>query len=145
MNFIPKTCSFHGLPKIHKSSENAAIQTHKSECINILNASELTFWAIIVGSSCSKSRLSNLIDIILQFTKQIKSYLSPYQMATFDNRSWYSKIAHELSTETISFYIDKQSDILYLRFTKEFHMNSIDLILNEQYFLNLETKTISKP
>ena len=75
-NYIPITSNF-GLPKIHKSKQiKNAVETQKSEYLEIPNPGDLKFRPIVAGLSCPTSRLSKLIDILLQpFLKKIKSYI----------------------------------------------------------------------
>ena len=76
-NHISKTSNFYGLPKIYKSKQiKNVIETQKSEYIEIPNSSDLKFKPIVAGPSCPTSRLSKLIDILLQpFLIKIKSYI----------------------------------------------------------------------
>ena len=75
-NYISKTSNFNGLPKIHKSKQiKTAVETQKSENIEIPNPSVLKFRSIVAGSSSPTSRFSKLIDILLQsFLNKIKLY-----------------------------------------------------------------------
>ena len=76
-NYISINCNFYGLPKIHKSKKiKNAVETQKSEYIEIPNPSNLKCRPIVAGTSCPTSRLSKLIDILLQpFPNKIKSYI----------------------------------------------------------------------
>ena len=116
----------------------------------IIDPPDLTFRPIVAGPSCPTHRLSNLIDILLQpFLKNIRSlvrddidFLSKIPeniydnstLTTFDVSSLYSNIPHELGKEAISYWIQKHSDNLHPRFNKEFVIEAIDLILNNNTF-----------
>ena len=112
-NHIFITSNFDGLPKIHKSKQiKNAKETQKSKYIEIPNPSDLKFRPIVAGLSCLTSRLSKLIDVLLQpFLNKIKSYIKdnidflnsiPEKIdpntliATFDVTNLYSNIPHEL-------------------------------------------------
>ena len=112
-NYISTTTNFYRLSKIHKSKQiKNAIETQKSEYIEIPNPSDLKFRPIVSGQSCPTSRLSKLIDILLQpFLNKIKSYIKdnidflnsiPEKIDTntlidpFDVTNLYSNIPHEL-------------------------------------------------
>ena len=66
-NYTPITSNFYELPKIHKSKQiKNAVVTQKSEYIEIPNPNDLKFRPIAAGPSFPTSRLSKLIDILLQ-------------------------------------------------------------------------------
>ena len=66
-NYISITNNFYGLHRIHKSKQiKNAVERQKSEYIEIPNPSDLKFRPIVAGRSCRTSRLSKLIDILLQ-------------------------------------------------------------------------------
>ena len=133
------TSNFYGLPKINKSKQiKNAGETQKSEYIEIPNPSDLKFTPIVAGPSCPTSKISKLIDILLQpFLNKIKSYIKdnldflnsiPEQIdpntliATLDVTNLYSNIPHELGKQAISFWIYKNPDTLHLRFNlKNYH------------------------
>lgn len=150
-NFIIKTNNLYGLPKIHKSEQiKYAISTQNSEYIQIHNPDDLKFRPIVAGPACPTSRLSNLIDILLQpFTNLIKSYIKDSThflkslpntvenetlITTFDVSSLYSNIPHDLGKKAISYWINKHTETLHPRFTEEFIIESIDIILNNNSF-----------
>ena len=76
-NYIPKTRNFYGLPKIHKSKQiKRAVETQKSEYIEIPNPSYLKFRSIVSGPSGPTNRLSKLIEILPEpFLIKIKSFI----------------------------------------------------------------------
>ena len=53
---------------------------------------------------------------------------------TFDVVSLYTSIPHDLGIESIGYWIEKYSDVMCDRFTKEFILSSIHLILKNNYF-----------
>ena len=123
-----------------------AVETQKSEYIIIPNHSDHKFRPIVAGQSCLTSRLSKLIDILLQyFLNKIKSYIKdsidflnsiPQKIdpntliAVFDVTNQYSNIPHELGKQDILFWIDTFPDTLHPGFNKKFIIEDIAIILN---------------
>ena len=151
VDFNTKTSNFYGLPKIHKSEIiKNAIQIQQSEYIEIHRPKDLKFRPIVAGPSCPTHRLSNLIDILLQpFLKEIKSFVrddidflckiptnidSNTILTTFDVSSLYSNIPHDLGREAISYWVSNFPFNLHHRFTEEFIIDAIDIILNNNTF-----------
>ena len=158
-NFECKTSNFYGLPKIHKSNIiNEACAKSTSNYVELKPPENLTFRPIVAGPVCETHRLSNLLDILLQpYTKYVKSYMKDTKdflkklpenidensiLVTFDVENLYSNIPHDLGLEAIDFWINKYPDELPNSISKEFIINSIKLILennsfcfNDTYFL----------
>ena len=158
-NFECKTSNFYGLPKIHKSKEiNDACTASMSKYVKIKPPDNLTFRPIVAGPTCETHRLSNLLDILLQpYTKYVKSYIKDTQdflqklpeqvveesiLVSFDVVNLYSNIPHDLGIEAISFWLNKYPKELPNRISKEFVLDGIKLILennsfcfNDSYFL----------
>ena len=62
---------------VRRNKNSRIVETQKSEYIEILNPSDLKLRPIAEGPSCPTSRLSKLIDILLQpFLYKIKRYSS---------------------------------------------------------------------
>ena len=105
----------------------------------------LTFRTIVDGPVCETHRLSDLLDILLQpYTKYVKVYIKDTKdflkklpenidensiLVTFDVENLYSNIPHDLGLEAIDFWINKYPNELPNRISKEFIINSIKLIL----------------
>ena len=158
-NFECKTSNFYGLPKIHKSDIiNEACAKSTSNYVELKPPENLTFRPIVADPVCETHRLINLLDILLQpYTKYVKSYIKDTKdflkklpenidensiLVTFDVENLYSNIPHDLGLEAIDFWINKYPDELPNRISKEFIINSIKLILennsfcfNDTYFL----------
>ena len=149
--FNHKTSFFYGLPKIHKSKQiTSAITKQKSEYIQLPRPTDLKFRPIVAGPVCPTHRLSNLIDIILQpYLKHVKSYVRDdidflnfipktvednVIMTSFDVTSLYSNIPHHLGKRAIKYWLDKFPETLNIRFTPDFILQSIDIILNNKTF-----------
>ena len=140
------TRNFYGLPKVHKSKQiSEAIQNQNDEYIEIFEPSDLTVRPIVGGPNCPTRPLSELIDIILKpFLVHIKSYVrdnldflkkcsrennDSTVLLTFDVKSLYTNIAHTYGLEAINFWIEKHQESLHPRFTKQFILDSIKVIL----------------
>lgn len=149
--FESKTSQFYGLPKVHKSKLILEqIKLQNSDYITLKEPEDLKFRPIVAGPSCPTHRLSNLIDILLKpFITKVKSYVRddldflnhiPQTvtdnsiLCTFDVVSLYSNIPHDLGIEAISYWIDKYPENLMPRFDKEFILEGLKLILNNNTF-----------
>lgn len=151
-NFEAKTSNFYGLPKVHKSKIiNEKCKSATSGYVEISEqVNDLKLRPIVAGPSCHTHRLSNLIDILLRpYTKHIHSYLRDTTdflnslpmtvptnaiLATFDIESLYSNIPHTLGLEAIKHWLEKYPDILNSRFSKDFILEGIKLILENNIF-----------
>ena len=150
-HFDFKTSGFYGFPKIHKSKiicQEAKVQ--KKPYIRVLRPADLKFRPIVAGPRCPTSRLSNFVDILIRpFTLHLQSYLRdtidflnylPKTVAestilvSFDVTSLYTNINHELSVKAMEYWINKHPGSLNPRFSKEFTIDSILLILTNNTF-----------
>ena len=145
---------FYGLPKIHKS-EMIRNECNKinSEYLELLDPEDLKFRPIVAGPACETHRLSNLVDILLKpFIEKVKSYVrdgidflnyipktvpSNTLLVSFDVVNLYTNITHELGIEAINSWLSKYPDLIHKRFSKEFILESIKTILeNNNFFFN---------
>ena len=150
-NFDYRTSQFYGLPKIHKSKTIIkAINDQNLEYIEILNPPDLKFRPIVAGPACPTHRISHLIDqLILPFVKFVKSYVrddldflghipntisTSETFVTFDVSSLYSNISHELGIKAIDFWLDKLPHLINSRFPKDFIIEAIKIILQNNNF-----------
>ena len=131
------------------------IQVQNSEYIKINETSDLTLRPIVAGPNCPTRRLSNLVDILLKpFLIHIKSYIKDNLdflakcsretkrdtiLATFDVVGLYSNIPHEYGLEAIEYWLDKFPESLHPRFSKEFVLESVEFIL-ENNNLNFDNE-----
>ena len=146
-----KTSGFYGLPKIHKSKiicQEAKVQ--KKPYIRVLRPADLKFRPIVAGPRCPTSRLSNFVDILIKpFTLHVQSYLrdtidflnylpktvpESTILLSFDVTSLYTNINHELGVKAMEYWINKHPGSLNPRFSKEFIIDSILLILTNNTF-----------
>ena len=152
LNFEFKSSSFYGLPKIHKSNLiKEKCQKTYSTYLELKDPSDLKFRPIVAGPVCETHRLSNLIDLLLKpFIKHVKSYVrddldflshlptSVNQntlLVSFDVTNLYTSISHSLGLEAIEFWLDKYPSLIHRRFTKQFILEGIKTILENNNFL----------
>ena len=146
-----KNSGFYGLPKIYKSKiicQEAKVQ--KKRYIRVLRPADLKFRPIVAGPRCPTSRLSNFVDILIKpFTLYVQSYLRDTMdflnylpktvpestiLVSFDVTSLCANINHELGVKAMEYWINKHPGSLNPRFSKEFIIDSILLILTNNTF-----------
>ena len=151
-NFYFKESNFYGLPKIHKCNtiKNAIETQRNQEYITCIEPNDLTFRPIVGGPQSPTQRLSNLIDILLKpFCNHINSYLrdsldfltqlpntttNDSILTTFDITNMYSNIDTTLGIEAISYWIDQHPNSLHQRFSKQFLIDAIKIVLENNTF-----------
>ena len=144
---------FYGLPKTHKS-EMIRNECNKinSEYLEILDPEDLKFCPIVAGLACETHRLRNLVDILLKpFIEKVKSFVrddidflnyipktlpSNTLLVSFDVVNFYTNITHELGIEAIKSWLSKYPDLIHKRFSKQFVLESIKMILENNNFFN---------
>ena len=152
LNFEVKTSNFYGLPKVHKSKQiNEKCKSANSGYVEITDKiSDLKLRPIVAGPSCHTHRLSNLIDVLLRpYTEHVTSYLRDTTdflnnlpdtipkdtiLTSFDIEALYSNIPHKLGLEAIKYWIEKYPYTLNSRFSKEFILDGIKFILENNIF-----------
>ena len=154
LDFECKPSMFYGLPKIHKSKLiNKECTQIDGEYLELLDPEDLTFRPIVAGPACETHRLSNLIDILLKpFISKIQSYVRddidflkyvpkivPHNtlLVSFDIVSLYTNISHDLGIKAINSWLTKYPELIHERFSKEFILESIKIILeNNNFYFN---------
>ena len=152
LNFEVKTSNFYGLPKVYKSKQiNVKCKSANSGYAEITDKiSDLKLRPIVAGPSCHTHRLSNLIDILLRpYTEHVTSYLRDTTdllnnlpdtipkdtiLTSFDIEALYSNIPHKLGLEAVKYWIEKYPNTLNSRFSKEFILDGIKFILENNIF-----------
>ena len=143
----------YGLPKIHKIDIDInAITPDEYGVVKIEPPSNLTFRPIISSTFAPTSHLSAFIDEILKpIVPGLRSYCrDTYDfidklprnniidnntlLVSFDVVSLYTSIPHELGLQAIYFWLQKSQSILCTRFTSDFILSSIELILKNNFF-----------
>ena len=150
--FRPKTSLFYGLPKIHKSKIiNEAIEVQNAEYIKSLEPIDLELRPIVAGFLCPTRRLSNLTDILLKpFLIKVESYIRDdidflskcnrnvnghTILTSFDIKSLYTSIPHDLGLEAIAYWLDTYPELLHPRFAKTFVLKGLEFVLTNNNFL----------
>ena len=153
--FDCKTPNFFGVPKIHKSSKiNAAMFKGYSHQIKIpYEIVDLPFRFINGEVASPTCKLSELLDILLKpFLPLTPSYIRDYTdflnklpvlppeevedtiMVTCDVTNMYPNIELDLGLEAIQFWLDKFPTLLHQRFTKDFVLEGLTLVLTNSCF-----------
>lgn len=150
MSFDLKTSNFYGLPKIHKSKIiNEKCNDAKASYITIERPGDLKLRPIVAGPACETHRISNLLDILLKpYVNEVQSYIRdtidflnsiPEKihpdsiLVSFDVTNLYSNIPHELGLSAITYWIEKCPHLLNTRFSKEFVIESLQFILENNF------------
>ena len=151
-NFETKASNFYGLPKIHKSKEiQSGLTRENSSYVKLPQPSDLKLRPIVAGPACSTHRLSNLLDILLKpLCQLVPSYIRDdldflnhipdtvdvnTKMVSFDVTSLYTNIPHTLGLEAIAFWMDKHHHEINPRFSKDFILEGLQLVLRNNYFM----------
>ena len=144
------------MPKVHKSKIiQEAIQVQNSEYVKIYEPPDLTLRPIVAGPNCPTRRLSNLVYLLLKpslihVKSYIKGNLDFLAKCSLENK-WdtisttfyvvglYLNIPHEYGLEVIEYWLDKFPEPLHPRFPKEFVLESVKFIL-ENNNLNFDNE-----
>jgi hypothetical protein len=147
-NFKMKISNLYGLPKIHKSQLiKKAIEEQRSSCVYVLNPEDLTFRPIIAGPASPTSHLSQLIDKVIKvlpphtesYIKDTTDFLNKlpksldtekdYIAVSFDVKSLYTSITHDLGLKALEFWISTHRDKIPARFESDFIIEAMKIIL----------------
>ena len=145
--FSPTSSKFYCLPKIHKTKEIEKIMEERpADHLKMPDPPNISGSPIVEGRNCPTNKLSSLMGLTLKpLVFKVRSYIKDSlhfleilsrnidfesTFVTFDVSSLYTNISHDLGLEAISYWIDKQpEDLVESRFSKEFVMKGIELIL----------------
>ena len=150
-NFEWKTSNFYGLPKVHKNKTIMdKCNDSDQSCIHVPQPIVLEMRPIVAGPMCATHRLSNLLDIILKpMTVNLKSHIKDSTdflnklptnipnnslLVTFDVTNLYGSIPHTLGLEAIRFWLNKHPESINNRFSHDFVIQGIKLILENNIF-----------
>ena len=156
INFDFETSNFYGNPKIHKSTHVKNIMKSTQSVyvqIDISHVSDLKFRCITAGKHSPLSKLSELIDILLKpFVSKIESHIrdafdfknklrpvSPSEIedvivVVADIEDMYNNLKLPLGTRSTSNWLDRFPELLHYRFSKEFVIEGLKLILSNANF-----------
>ena len=154
-SFDYKPANFYGLPKIHKSKIIQDILSKTNNVYVKLDAPvDLPFRFITAGPASPTSKLSEFLDILLKpFYTVIPSYIRdttdflnklphfpPDELAdilivTCDVKNMYNNIHQSLGLEAVNFWFKKHPELLHKRFTANFVIEALKLVLNNSQFM----------
>ena len=149
-----KLSNFYMLPKLHKSAQvNNVIEAERKEYIHIPEGvSDLDGRPIVSGPSFHTRNLSIMIHLILlpcldhikyilkdsfDFKEKLDHQCGPDTLfVTWDIKSLYTSIRHNLFYTAVEFWLDKLGDRIPLlnRFSRDFVMEALKIILEFNYF-----------
>ena len=150
-NYKWTTSQFKCLPKIHKcKSIQEKYENCSSDIINILRPKDLKGRPIVAGPESPTQRLSSLIEKILTpIVSKLTTYIKDdwdfirklpknieYDATLYscDIESLYTSIPIELGLKAIEYWIDEESNLISIRFSKEFILVSLEFILRNNNF-----------
>ena len=146
------TANFYSLPKIHECKQlQDLIESKPSEYIEMADPPKIPGRPVCAEPISPTHLLSNLLDIILTpLTYKVKSYVKddfnflhqlPKQIdldstfITFDVKSLYTSIPHDLGTEAVSYWVNRFPDYLIdWRFDVDFIVDGLHIILENNIF-----------
>ena len=156
VDFNYKTTNIYGLPKIHKSSIiKQAIQNIESNYLWLTNPVDLKFRLIFGGPQSPTSGLQELINELLKpfvtkvdsrvvdvldFINRIPKFdprdLPFIELISVDVKSMYDNLDKNLGLPALEYFLDRYSKLLPSRFSKEFVLDAMKFILenNTGYF-----------
>ena len=150
-NFQMRTSNFYGLPKVHKSkSIKEAVKEQNSTYIECLEPQDLKLRPIVAGPCCPTRNLSNLVDkiikpLLIHIKSHIKDNISFLKECSRENNenttlltcdiiSLYTNIPHEYGLKALEFWVEKHPESINERFSKEFILESAEIILKNNNF-----------
>lgn len=165
-NFDYQTANFYGNPKVHKvDAIKDILNSTNALSVNIdIRSMSLPFRCITAGKHSPLSRLSELTDLLLKpFETKIKSHIRdavdfrnklrkvpPSELedtivVTGDADNMFGSIEMPLGTNSVDYFLSTYPELLHHRFSKEFVLDSLKLILgNANFMFNNNYYTLSK-
>ena len=147
-----KSSNIYVTPKVHKNKEIInACKTSNTDYIHMSVPPDLKGRPIIAGPESPTQRLSELLEKLLSpLVSSLKSYIKDdwdflrklpktvdfdCELYSVDIVSLYTNIPHDLGVEAVSYYVDKYRNKIPTRFTKEFILESLLFVLENNNFL----------
>ena len=146
-----KASHFYVLPKIPKS-KNIIEEINESNniCLNMQPPDDLKGRPIVGGPNSPNQSVSGLLEKILtpifsclktyinddwDFIRKLPSHVDyPCVLANCDVVSLYTSISHDLGLETLSYWINKQRNLIQERFTKTYILEAASFVLSNNNF-----------
>ena len=114
------------------------------------NSDDLLYRPIDGGANCVTQRISHFTDIILkplccevpsflrddlEFLNHLPTTVNPNsELISFDVVSLYTNIPHDLGISAITFWLENKRNIVQHRFSKEFILETVKIILERNVF-----------
>ena len=144
-NFNHNLAHMYLNPKVHKSEEIIShINQSKSTTITAPEPKDLPFRPIISGTRCPLSRLSSLVNCLLEpFLIKVPSYIQDSwdllrklpesvnkgtQVITLDVKDLYTNVDNKLGFQALEYYMEKYPDLIHKRLNKEFILKSLETL-----------------
>ena len=164
-DFEHKPANFYGVPKIHKSATiKNLIRNSNSHYVKSEFPLDLPFRGISGGVISPTCRLSEFLDILLKpFCCKIQSHIRDYidflnklpvvstdvfddiTLISCDVVNMYVNINTELGLRAISYWLNTFPELLHHRFTPEFILEGLELVLkNSNFQFNGDNYTLVK-
>lgn len=153
-NFKWESSNFYVLPKVHKSDKIIEIvKKSNSDYIEFETPpDDFKGRPIVAGVNSPTQRLSALLEKLLtpiaqtaqtyikddwHFLKSLPKELNFDNITLYsvDIASLYTSISHELGIEAINYWITKKGNLIPDRFTKEFILESLKIVLENNNFI----------
>ena len=144
---------FYVLPKIHKCQTIInKLNDCENDYIETSSPNDLKSRPIVAGCNSPTQRLSALLEKLLtpisqivttyikddwHFIRQIPDTLNYKEISLYsvDITSLYTSITHELGIEAIDFWIKKMNHLIPARFTVNFIIESLKIVLQNNNFI----------
>ena len=151
-----RSSNLYVTPKVHKNKTIIeAVKESNCDYIHIPTPPDLKGRPIVAGPASPTQRLSEMLEKILSpLVVHIQSYIKDdldfvrklprtidfdCELYACDIVSLYTSIPHDLGIEAISYWVDRCRVLIPTRFTKEFIIESVFFVLNNNNFFFLET------
>ena len=145
-DFDWKTSNFYVLPKIHKSKEIIGkISSSNQEFVEMSPPTDLKGRPIVAGPVSPTQRLSEFIDTLIKpIVSHLNTYIkddwdflrkipyefsNPVSLYSYDITSLYTSIPHCLGLEALTYWIEKRRDLIPIRFSNDFIIESAKFVL----------------
>ena len=154
LNFDSKLANFYGLPKLHKCTSVINLFKHSNDIYFKTDfPPDLTFRCITAGIDSPFSKLSILLDKILKpicikvqsFIRDSTDFLNKkpkgkqtnptdLEFITCDIKNMYNNLPVDLVIEAMSFWLENSTDLINQRFTSDFILTGLNLVLSHSSF-----------
>ena len=151
-DFNWKTSNFYVLPKIHKSKEIIdEICSSNEDFVQMSPPNDLKGRLIVAGPVSPTQRLSEFIDTLIKpIVTHLNSYIkddwdflrkipyefsSPVSLYSYDIISLYTSIPHSLGLKALKYWIEKRRDLVPIRFSDAFIIESAKFVLENNNFM----------